>query len=259
MKHVLQSGVPRPIDHAKREELLAAAGSILARTGVTDTSLRTLAAEMGTSARMLVYYFGSKELLILDVLNRQQRAAIPETDEVERLASIAAHRKWCFEDWHACTRGDRSDTLRIVLQVFGAACRRDSPYRTYTWETLSLLTRNSQVRLEALGMPSHIAETRSRIALAAFQGFIIEYFTADDQRYIDETFARFIDEFLLSPWKTVGSPKRRKLVADDIDTKNQLKAFGTFPDRDVAGDEQHARSCDRSGSQGSRENKTGDR
>lgn len=55
-----------------------------------------------------------------------------------------------------------------------------SPYREYTWETLSLLTRNSQARLEGLGMPSHIAETRSRIALAAFQGFIIEYFTADD-------------------------------------------------------------------------------
>jgi AcrR family transcriptional regulator len=88
MKHMLRSSVPRPIDHAKREELLAAAGSVLARTGVTDTSLRTLAAEMGTSARMLVYYFGSKERLILDVMNRQQRAAIPETDKVERPASM---------------------------------------------------------------------------------------------------------------------------------------------------------------------------
>lgn len=210
MNHVLRSSVPRPIDHAKREELLAAAGTVLARMGVTDTSLRTLAAEIGTSARMLVYYFGSKERLILDVMNRQQRAAIPEADEVERPASIVAHRKWCFEDWHACTRGERSDTLRIVLQVFGAACGRDSPYRTYTWETLSLLTRNSQARLEALGMSSHVAEIRSRIALAAFQGFIIEYFTADDQSYVDETFARFVDEFLLAPWKTVDPSRRRK-------------------------------------------------
>jgi AcrR family transcriptional regulator len=210
VKHVLRSGVPRPIDHAKREELLAAAGSVFARKGVTDTSLRTLAAEIGISARMLVYYFGSKEQLILDVMNRQQRAAIPDTDDVVRPVSIAAHRKWCFEDWRACTRGERSDTLRIVLQVFGAACGRDSAYRSYTWETLCLLTRNSQVRLEALGMPSHVAETRSRIALAAFQGFIIEYFTADDQGYVDETFARFVDEFLLAPWKTVDSPTRRK-------------------------------------------------
>jgi AcrR family transcriptional regulator len=192
--------VARPIDVVKREELLATAATVLARTGLVDTSLRSLAAEMGTSARMLVYYFGSKEQLILDVMNRQQRAAIPNTDDVEPPVSIAAHRQWCVEDWHACTRGKRSDNLRVLLQVFGAACGRDSPYRTYTWETLSLLTRNSQARLEALGMSTHVAETRSRIALAAFQGFIIEYFTADDPDYVDDTFARFIDEFLLAPF-----------------------------------------------------------
>ncbi|SKT96420.1 transcriptional regulator [Mycobacteroides abscessus subsp. massiliense] len=204
MKHVLRYCVPRRIDHAKREELLAAACSILAGTGVIDTSLRTLASEMGTSARMLVYYFGSKEQLILEVLNRQQRATIPNTDQVQPPVSLAAHRRWCLEDWHACTRGERSDTLRIVLQVFGAACGRDSPYRGYTWETLSLLTRNSQARLEALGMPGHVAQTRSRIALAAFQGFIIEFFTADDQRYVDDTFTRFVDEFLLAPFERLN-------------------------------------------------------
>ncbi|WP_231965565.1 MULTISPECIES: TetR/AcrR family transcriptional regulator [Mycobacteriaceae] len=201
--------MPRPIDHAKREALLAAAGVVLARTGVVDTSLRTLAAEMGTSARMLVYYFGSKEQLILEVMIRQQRAAIPETDDLELPVSIEAHRQWCFEDWHACTRGERRDTLRVVLQVFGAACGLDSPYREYTWDTLSLLTRNSQARLEALGMPTHVAETRSRIALAAFQGFIIEYFTADDPAHVDDTFARFVDEFLLAPFEP-GSRSAKK-------------------------------------------------
>jgi AcrR family transcriptional regulator len=192
--------VPRPIDRAKREELLAAAGAILARTGVVDTSLRELAAQIGTSARMLVYYFGSKEQLILEVLTRQQRAAIPATDELDLPASIAAHRQWCFEDWYQCTRGERHDNLRVVLQVFGAACGVDSPYREYTWETLSLLTRNSRARLEAVGMPADVAETRSRIALAAFQGLIIEFFTAEDQTFVDDTFTRFIDEFLLTPW-----------------------------------------------------------
>jgi len=202
MKHLLQSTVPRPVDYAKRDELLAAAGAILARTGVVDTSLRELASQLGTSARMLVYYFGSKEQLILEVLTREQRAAIPETDELDLPDSIAAHRKWCFEDWRECTRGERHNNLRVVLQVFGAACGVDSAYREYTWETLSLLTRNSRARLEAIGMPAHVAETRSRIALAAFQGLIIEYFTAADPTFVDDTFARFVDEFLLAPWGT---------------------------------------------------------
>ncbi|MEE3067436.1 MAG: TetR/AcrR family transcriptional regulator [Actinomycetota bacterium] len=192
----------RTADLAKREELLGAAGAVLARTGLAETSLRSLAAQMGTSARMLVHYFGSKEHLTLEVLMRQQRAALPATKDLDLPVSVAAHRQWCVDDWHACTRGERSDNLRVVLQVFGSACGRDSPYRAYTWETLSLLTRNSQARLEALGMPTHIAQTRSRIALAAFQGFIIEYFTSDDPDYVDDTFARFLDEFLLAPFQS---------------------------------------------------------
>lgn len=200
MKHLLQSSVPREIDQMKRDRLLAGAASVFAREGVVDTSLRTLATELGTSARMLVYYFGTKDQLMLEVLNRQQRQAIPETDELELPVSVAAHRQWCFDDWNACTRGERSESLRVVLQVFGAACSCDSPYREYTWDTLALLTRNSKARLTALGMPEHVAETRSRIALAAFQGFIIEFFTADDPAYVDDTFGRFVDEFLLAPY-----------------------------------------------------------
>jgi AcrR family transcriptional regulator len=192
--------VPRPVDRARRKQLLTAAGEVLARTGVVDTSLRELASQLGTSARMLVHYFGTKEQLILEVLTLQQRAAIPRVDELDLPTSLVAHRQWCFEDWHECTRGERRNNLRVVLQVFGAACGVDSPYRDYTWETLSLLTRNSRARLEAIGMPPHVAETRSRIALAAFQGLIIEFFTSDDQTFVDSTFARFIDEFLLAPF-----------------------------------------------------------
>ena len=42
-------------DEQKREQLLDQAAAVLARRGVVDTSLRSLAAELGTSARMLVY------------------------------------------------------------------------------------------------------------------------------------------------------------------------------------------------------------
>jgi len=192
--------VPRPVDYAKRDEIIGAAAVVLARRGVIETSLRALAAELGTSARMLIHHFGTKERLIFAILTRQQRSAMSNTSDLELPTSVAAHRAWCFEDWYECTRGERSDTLRIVEQLFGAACSRDNPYRQYTWDTLTLLTHNSQARLEALGMPSRMAESRSRIALAALQGLIIEFFTAEDPADVDETFVRFVDEFLLAPF-----------------------------------------------------------
>lgn len=189
--------MPRPVDHEKREALLREAADVLARTGVIDTSLRSLATEMSTSARMLIYYFGSKENLVLEVLDRQSRQVVPT---LELPTSIEAHRKWCFEDWRSITRGDKHRAVRILEQVFGAACGQDSPYAAYTAETLAQLTRNSQARLEALGMPAHIAETRSRLALAAIQGLVIEYFASEDPGHVDETHRMLIDDFLLAPF-----------------------------------------------------------
>jgi AcrR family transcriptional regulator len=42
--------------------------------GVLDTSLRTLAAELGTSNRMLNYHFGSREQLLAAVIDRVSQA-----------------------------------------------------------------------------------------------------------------------------------------------------------------------------------------
>jgi AcrR family transcriptional regulator len=186
--------VPRPVDHAKREELLDEASEVLARTGVVDTSLRSLATEMGTSARMLIYYFGSKENLILSVLRRQ---VVVET---VLLSTVDEFRQWCLDDWQAVTRGSKRASVRILEQVFGAACGQDSPYADYAAATLSHLVHNSQARLEAIGMPSDIAHARSRLALAAIQGLVIEYFTTDDPAPVDETYRQLIDDILLAPY-----------------------------------------------------------
>ena len=62
-----------------RERLLAAAMDHVAQHGVGDLSLRGLAAALGTSHRMLIYHFGSREGLLIEVIRTveaQQRAAL---------------------------------------------------------------------------------------------------------------------------------------------------------------------------------------
>ena len=64
-----------------RERLLAAAMDHVAEHGVGDLSLRGLAAALGTSHRMLIYHFGSREGLLIEVIRAveaQQRAALAE-------------------------------------------------------------------------------------------------------------------------------------------------------------------------------------
>ncbi len=66
-------------DRSARDQLLAAAVVLASRGGIGHLSLRRLAADLGTSHRMLIYHFGSKDGLIaavVDVVEAQQRAAL---------------------------------------------------------------------------------------------------------------------------------------------------------------------------------------
>jgi AcrR family transcriptional regulator len=53
---------------AARDALLGRCVAWFAENGVGDTSLRTLAAQVGTSHRMLIYHFGSREGLLAAVV-----------------------------------------------------------------------------------------------------------------------------------------------------------------------------------------------
>src|SRR4051795_8815444 len=64
-----------------RERLLAARMGPVAGHGVGNLSLRRLASALGTSHRMLIYHFGSREGLLIEVIRTveaQQRAALAQ-------------------------------------------------------------------------------------------------------------------------------------------------------------------------------------
>lgn len=76
-----------------RDRLLAAAITYFAEAGIADTSLRALAGRIGTSHRMLLYHFGSREGLlsaVVGVVEAAQRDTLarlttaPDGDPVEQ-------------------------------------------------------------------------------------------------------------------------------------------------------------------------------
>src|SRR5260370_40373449 len=80
MYHTVQTPTPggqvARTESESKDRLLRAATEYVAEHGVTDLSLRGLAAAIGTSHRMLIYHFGSKEDLLIAVIRtveEQQR------------------------------------------------------------------------------------------------------------------------------------------------------------------------------------------
>ena len=74
-----------------RERLLTAAVAHALDAGIADLSLRQLAAAIGTSHRMLIYHFGSREGLLVAVtkaVEDQQRAALLESGSTPQDARL---------------------------------------------------------------------------------------------------------------------------------------------------------------------------
>src|SRR5437763_867284 len=66
----------------KRSEIIAAAIRVLARDGIAEATTRKIATEAGVNQAMLGYYFGSKDELLLAVLQEMMRL----TGEIARSA-----------------------------------------------------------------------------------------------------------------------------------------------------------------------------
>jgi len=69
--------VSQPANDA-RATLLEAAVDYVASNGLSDLSLRQMAAALGTSHRMLIYHFGSKEQLLVAVVNEMERRQLDQ-------------------------------------------------------------------------------------------------------------------------------------------------------------------------------------
>ena len=66
--------VEAPTERSPRDRLLAAAIAHVESHGVGDLRLRELAAAIGTSHRMLIYHFGSKEGLVVALVHAVEAA-----------------------------------------------------------------------------------------------------------------------------------------------------------------------------------------
>src|SRR5437588_12242498 len=71
----------RTPDHSRRGQLLDTLVEQFAVGGVGDRSLRDVAAAVGTSHRMLLHYFGSRESMlvaIVEEVERRQMTVLPD-------------------------------------------------------------------------------------------------------------------------------------------------------------------------------------
>jgi len=161
--------VARPKDEAKRAELLDGVVDYIASEGLSQLSLRPLADYLGTSARMLLHYFGSKEQLLIEALTALRPDAHRDfpADGDSALAGTAQSRA----------------SLGALLQVLAAATVPGSTFANYALDAVRVpiadVARVLQERHE-LAIDATVAAT---LLVSGLRGLILDLLiTGDEQR-----------------------------------------------------------------------------
>jgi AcrR family transcriptional regulator len=165
------------MDLAKRRDLLAQVRDYLARNGLADLSLRPLARSLGTSDRMLLYYFGTKERLVAEALALDEQRPLLQVRELFGTADRPRHaadlRRFMEELWQRLSDPERRASLPLLLEVMVASLLHPDRYgplmRELVTEWTDLL---SPVFLD-FGMPSDRARTEASVLVDATVGLLV--------------------------------------------------------------------------------------
>jgi AcrR family transcriptional regulator len=111
-----------------RESMLQAMVAHVLTHGVAEASLRPLARAAGTSDRMLIYHFGSKQGLIGEILIALA-ALFGQVLDTQFAAKHAASRAACLASVAAITRSpDMRQLMRVWMQVLAASAAGETAY-----------------------------------------------------------------------------------------------------------------------------------
>jgi AcrR family transcriptional regulator len=164
--------------HERRQELIEQALKCFLEHGVAGLSLRPMAARVGTSARLLIYHFGSKEGLITAVMD-EARARMQES-----FAQLLADRGGAAEGlmlsfWAWVTHPNNIKCIRLLLEVQILALQDPVRYARYLKGTSSSWLKLIEASLPASGENRALAT----LCVAVIDGLLLEYLsTGDSQR-----------------------------------------------------------------------------
>ncbi|MBF6328200.1 TetR/AcrR family transcriptional regulator [Nocardia transvalensis] len=187
--------MPRPLDQARRAELLAGVIAYIGEYGLTELSLRPLAAYLGTSSRMLIHYFGTKEQMLIAALETQRPdiaslfADVPDIDTL---------RRRLIESFCVNTTTDWVASTRVLLQVLGVASVPDSPFAAYANDAVHGLVDALTQVLRRLDPQLPDPESTATLLISGIRGLLQDRLVTGDNTRVSKA-ARLLINSVLAP------------------------------------------------------------
>lgn len=187
----------RPPDPAKRRDLLDRVRAYVVRNGLADLSLRPLARALGTSDRMLLYYFGSKEHMVAEALAVYERRPLLRARNLLHTADSPRDptelRHFVEEAWQQLNAPDLRATLPLYLEIMAAGLLHPDRYGPVVRDTLNEWKHLFISVFRDLGMTEAQARTEAALLVDATFGLLIAPLTDGGWDSADAAFHALLD------------------------------------------------------------------
>jgi AcrR family transcriptional regulator len=172
--------MPRTPDPERREALLDEITDYVLAHGLAEMSLRPLAAALGTSPRMLLYHFGSKEQLVTDALaaarTRQaeaSRAWLAEQPQLEPAELLRRFWHWQLDEHEAF--------LRLFFEVYGLALQDQQRFPAFLERAVTDWLDFIGTLLRQAGLGAARARTAATAVIAGYRGLLLDVLATNDR------------------------------------------------------------------------------
>jgi AcrR family transcriptional regulator len=168
-----------------RQRLLDAAVEQALSQGVVDLSLREIAAAIGTSHRMLIYHFGSREGLLVAVVGdveRRQRQTLGDA-----AVSVADARQL----WDRLADPRLRAQERLFFEIYSHALLGRPGTEGFLDEAIDGWLDPVVASMRATGIDGEDARTAARLGLAVTRGLLLDLLASGDLEGTTRAFELF--------------------------------------------------------------------
>jgi AcrR family transcriptional regulator len=176
-----------------RQDLLDRAIDYVSGHGIGGLTLRGLAAAIGTSHRMLIHHFGSKEgvwVAIVQEVERRQRevldGVLPDPDQP------LGEAMWGW--WKHISDPSLWPHERLFFEVYGQALQ-GLPHASELFDERiveSWVEPAAELSIRR-GVPADIARAHARLGVATTRGLLLDLLATRDVNAVDEAMRAFIE------------------------------------------------------------------
>jgi AcrR family transcriptional regulator len=157
----------------RKDELIAKALDYFLAHGVADLSLRPLAEQIGSSSRLLIYHFGTKDELITTVMD-EARLRIQQS--LETMMRDGGNANGMMSFWNWSVDPQNSPYIRLFFEVQMLALQNPAAYARYVERNAS----SWQTLIENALPPSPERPAVATLCGAVMDGLMLEFLASGD-------------------------------------------------------------------------------